>query len=141
MDDEPDIVDLLRNFLTDKGYAVNGALSGQEALSVLDEKKTDLMLLDIKMPGMQGTEVARIVKEKYPYIKIIVVTGYADEAESLLKNNLLAGLFVKPIPLQELNKKVVEVLRRTEVTKAILWVKTIILLAMKSILPQDYKNN
>ncbi len=109
VDDEPEIVDLLKSFLGIKGYEVSGALSGQEALSVLDEKKTDLMLLDIKMPGMQGTEVARIVKEKYPYIKIIVVTGYADEAENLLKNNLLAGLFVKPIPLQELNNKVVEI--------------------------------
>jgi CheY-like chemotaxis protein len=107
VDDEPEIVDLLKSFLSGKGYEVNGALNAEEAFGILDKKNTDLILLDIKMPGIQGTEVAKIAKEKYPFIKIIMVTGYADQAEDLLKNNILSGLFIKPIQLQQLYKKMV----------------------------------
>ncbi|MBM3246452.1 MAG: response regulator [Candidatus Omnitrophica bacterium] len=141
VDDESDIVDVLKQFLCHKGYDVSGASSGEEALDILDEKRTDLVLLDIKMPGIQGTEVAKIVKEKYPHIKIIVVTGYAEEAESLSRDNLLAGLFVKPIQLQELYEKILEVLYYPEIKKLVLWVKTIILLTIKNIVAQDYQNN
>jgi len=141
VDDEPDIVDSLKHFLSAKGYEVSGALCGEEALNILDEKKTDLILLDIRMPGMQGTEVAKIAKEKHPYIKIIVVTGYADEAEGLSKSNLLSGLFVKPIRPQELHKRILEVLKPPEIEKALLWVKTMILLAMINILLQNHRDN
>jgi len=114
VDDEPDIVDSLKHFLSAKGYEVSGALSAEEALRMLEKEKADLILLDIMLPGIQGSEVARIIKEKYPEIKIIVVTGYPNEIEDLSKGNLLEGAFIKPIRIQELYNKLVEVFNRDD---------------------------
>jgi DNA-binding response OmpR family regulator len=114
VDDEPDIADTLRHFLSAKGYDVISALSGEEALHILSEEKVDLILLDIMMPGIKGTEVAKIIKERYPHIKIIIVTGYSDEAEGLSKVHLLDGIFIKPVHIQELYNKLMETLSKKE---------------------------
>lgn len=114
VDDEPEIVNVLKEFLSLKGYAVTGASSGEEALSVLEKEKADLILLDIRMPGLKGTEVAKIIKDKYPSVKIIILTGFPTDSENLLKENILEGLFVKPVRLQELYNKLSETLTPKE---------------------------
>ena len=110
VDDEPEIVGILKDFLSVKGYDVIGASNGKEALDILKTWKADLILLDIIMPELKGTEVARIVKDLYPSTKVIVLTGYPDKTENLYKDNLLEALFVKPIKLEQLYKKLTEVL-------------------------------
>ncbi len=57
---------------------VNCATSGKNALDILENEEIDLVILDIKMPEMSGTKLAEIIKEKYPDIKILVVTSYHD---------------------------------------------------------------
>ncbi len=114
VDDEPDIVNTLKHLLSLKGYNVISALSGEEALHVLAEEKADLILLDIMMPGIKGGEVAKIIKERYPHMKIIVVTGYSEEVEGLSKVHLLDGIFIKPVHIQELYNKLVETLNQKE---------------------------
>lgn len=114
VDDEPEIVDTLKHFLSLKGYAAIGALCGEEALNILDKENMDIILLDIMMPGLKGTEVAKIVKDKYPSIKVIVLTAYPDKAEVLAKNNLLEGLLLKPVSIQEIYQKLVDVLQQNE---------------------------
>ena len=85
VDDEPEIVGILREFLAKKGYDVIDALSGEEALNILDREKTDLVLLDLMLPGLKGPEAARIIKNKYPTIKIVTLTAYPDMGDSLLQ--------------------------------------------------------
>lgn len=67
---------VLRNNL--KYSVVDSANTGDQALSILEGKEIDLVILDIKMPRMSGTQLAEIIKERYPDIKILVVTSYHD---------------------------------------------------------------
>lgn len=65
--------------LTDKGYDVNTALDGEEALNKCDKESYDVVFTDIRMPGMNGLEVARRIKEKCPWTPVVVITGYGTE--------------------------------------------------------------
>ena len=114
VDDEPEIVGILREFLAKKGYDVIDALSGEEALNILDREKTDLVLLDLMLPGLKGPEAARIIKNKYPTIKIVTLTAYPDMGDSLLQDNVLDGVFIKPIRMQELFKRLLDILGHVE---------------------------
>ena len=114
VDDEPDVVCVLRNFLSRKGYTVSGASSGEKALEFLEKEGADLVLLDIIMPGLKGTEVAKIVREKYPNTKIVVATAFPRESEELSEDALMQAMVTKPFRLQELLKKLEEVLTQTD---------------------------
>ncbi len=114
VDDELDIVNTLKDFLSQKGYEVIGAPDAKEALDLLKGTKVDLILLDILMPHIKGTELARIVKNRCPNIKIIVITAHPSEGQGLYKDNLFEALFIKPFKLEQLNKKITEVLNIAE---------------------------
>jgi len=109
VDDEPEIVENLRNFFSMKGYEVVGAFNGEEALSILEKERADLILLDIMMPGIKGTEVARIVKKKYPDIKLIMLTGFPEEGQRLTRDSIADDLFIKPVGVSELYMKLLEI--------------------------------
>ncbi|MEW6100821.1 MAG: response regulator [Candidatus Omnitrophota bacterium] len=114
IDDEEDAVYCLKNFLARKGYATDSATSGEEALEKLSKKNADLILLDIVMPGLNGTEIAKIVREKYPNIKIIVTTAFPKESKVLSKGGLMEALITKPFRIQELYEKLDEVINHPE---------------------------
>ena len=105
VDDEPEIADILKCSLSVRGYAVERAFSGEEALRIIAGKKIDLVILDIMMHGIRGTDVAKIIKDKYPDTKIIVVTAYPEEGSKLSKEINLAGLYIKPFGLEEFYNK------------------------------------
>lgn len=104
IDDEPDFVDMLGMRLIDEGNNVRTALDGRSGLAVLDEGwDADVVVLDIKMPGMDGIEVLKELKTKYPIVEVILLTGHGtiDTAVSGLK----AGAFdylLKPSQHEEL---------------------------------------
>lgn len=79
VEDEPDLLDLEREALTDKGYRVAIAQNGAEALERIHEEVPQLVLLDMRMPVMDGWTFARVVREKYGrQIPIAVVTAAED---------------------------------------------------------------
>jgi DNA-binding response OmpR family regulator len=110
VDDEPQIVSILKEFLSIKGFSVTGVLSAEEAIKILANESFDCVLLDIMMPGMKGNEAAKIINKKYPEVKIIILTGFLNFADSLIKENLLAGVFKKPFSLQELADKLSQII-------------------------------
>lgn len=65
--------------LTDKGYDVSTALDGEEALNKCSGEDYDVVFTDIKMPGMDGLEVARRIKAKCPWTPVVIITGYGTE--------------------------------------------------------------
>ena len=70
---------LIKIINSDKNFQVCAdAKNGEELLDVLEKIECDLLLCDIEMPGISGLEVAKIVKEKYPHIKIVMLTMHAD---------------------------------------------------------------
>jgi len=71
--------------LSDKGYDVSTALDGEEALNKCSGEEYDVVFTDIKMPGMNGLEVAKQIKERCPWTPVVVITGYGtqeNEAEA-----------------------------------------------------------
>ena len=115
VDDERDIVSLLKDFLTLKGYDVVDAYNSQEALGILREQKTDLVLLDVMMPGMRGTEAAKVIREKYPLTKIVILTGYPEDiGKELMDDKILDGIFTKPVKMHELLDKLLFILNRSD---------------------------
>ncbi len=77
VDDEPEMLTSYRKILTKAGYSVQDALSAEEALSRLQENQDfQLLICDMKMPGMDGFELLSIVKREHPYLPVIMVTGH-----------------------------------------------------------------
>ncbi len=79
VDDEVKACELLKRFLEMKGYDVIAANNGEDAIKMVKDNKPDVMLLDIRMPGMEGTEVLKRVREFDKDIGIIMVTAVKEE--------------------------------------------------------------
>jgi DNA-binding NtrC family response regulator len=81
--------------LSDKGYEVSTALSGEEALHTMDEEEFDVVFTDIKMPGIDGLEVTERIKARCPWTPVVVITGYGTDANEAKANVLGASGFVR----------------------------------------------
>jgi DNA-binding NtrC family response regulator len=84
--------------LSGKGYDVDTALTGEEGLKDIDARDYDLVFTDIKMPGIDGLEVAERIREKCPWTPVVVITGYGTE-ENEAKASVLgvSGFVRKPL--------------------------------------------
>lgn len=107
IDDEPDVVVFLEKFLSLRGYEIVNAYSGEEALTILESESVDLVLLDIVMHGIDGAAVAKIINEKYPQVKILIVTAYPEAGNRIIKSARIEGLFIKPHGLEELYNEII----------------------------------
>ncbi len=116
VEDEVDILDVLVYNLEAEGFRVIRALDGQAAVTLAREKNPSLILLDIMLPGLSGTEVCRRLKQD-PLtrdIPIIMVTAKAEETDAVLGLGLGADDYVtKPFRPKELMARVQAVLRRS----------------------------
>jgi PAS domain S-box-containing protein len=81
VEDEPEVLDLLRAMLTHGGHRVFGAASGREALALFDREPVDLVITDLGMPGMTGIALAAETKRRRP-VPVMLLTGWADELDS-----------------------------------------------------------
>ena len=116
VDDVDTIARVYARFLERQGYEVRIAFNGEEALAEWEKFHPDLVISDIRMPRMSGFELANAIREKNPQQKIILMTGYADEAE-VLEQQKKHGFpfFTKPADLQTTVSKIVkEVLEGTQ---------------------------
>ena len=103
VDDEDALRTVLSGELVSEGYDVRTAADGDEAVSSLEKEGFDLILLDIKMPRMNGFEVLKFVKEKFPKTKVVMLTGFADLKNAIESKKLGAEDFVsKPYDLVDL---------------------------------------
>ena len=84
--------------LSGKGYEVNIALSGEEALETMNETDFDVVFTDIRMPGMDGLEVAERIKARCPWTPVVVITGYGTEENEARASVLgVSGFVRKPL--------------------------------------------
>ena len=77
-DDEPELREAVMDYLKDEGFKTYQASNGTECLKMIEEDPPNLVLLDIRMPGMDGLEVLRRINEKFPNIVVIVISGTHD---------------------------------------------------------------
>ena len=111
VDDEAELLKLATQLLSRRGYRVFGASGAAAALKLLATEKIDLMLSDIIMPKMDGFELSAIVRQKYPKVKIQLVSGYADRATARAGGNSMPETWLhKPYRAQDLYKKIHDLL-------------------------------
>ena len=86
VEDEPEMIDLFELILNRRGYDVIGAKGGEEGLKIINEKKPDVVLLDLMMPDMDGWEVYQQLKanDATKHIPVIVVTAKAQSIDKVL---------------------------------------------------------
>ena len=98
VDDDPVVRQSINRVLTNKGYAVITAETGEEALRKLNEEKYDAVYTDIRMPGMSGLDVAEQIKARRPWTPVVIITGYGtDAAEARAKAAGVSGFLHKPL--------------------------------------------
>src|SRR5690554_236102 len=107
VDDDVHILELLQRHLQALNYHTYKAISVKEAIEILKDKSIDLLITDLKMPGVDGLELVKYVSEHYPDIPKLVVTGYPsiDGALEAMKSGVMDYL-TKPFTKEELKKAV-----------------------------------
>ncbi len=102
VDDEPNVCSALTRSLTLSGYRADAASSGHQALGLLQRTPYDLMLLDLRMPGMDGVEVMQRAREVRPDLLIIVLTGHATlESAITAVESHATDYLLKPVSLHD----------------------------------------
>lgn len=118
IDDEPSILNLMAKSCRQQGHDVTAVLSGKEGLEVLNEKGADMMIVDLKIPDMNGLDIIRYASENHPTTKMIMVTGHAS-IESAVEAMRLGAFdyLTKPFELADLQRTVDLCLQRSNSPK------------------------
>ena len=82
IDDEPNFTDLIRQYFEPRGYTIDVTCEGKKGLEMINECDYDVVLLDLKMVGIDGEEVMRVIKDKCSNVKIIFITAYNDSGKT-----------------------------------------------------------
>ena len=112
VDDEEELVTTIVERLEYRGIDADFALSGKKALAKMREKSYDVVVLDLKMPGMSGADVMEVIRKEHPQIPVLLITGHGsldDEPEE--KPEGAFDYLAKPINLEDLLAKIQEALR------------------------------
>lgn len=113
IDDEQEFVETLAERLQTRGFSVSTALSGDEGLGRLDQMKPDVVILDVLMPGKNGIQTLKEIRERDPLVEIMMLTGHAtiDTAIEGLKLGAFDYL-KKPTDTKELIEKILRAYAR-----------------------------
>jgi len=115
VDDDPGTCTTLNNILANKGYTVSTTHTGEEAIAIAKEQAHDILFIDMKLPTINGLETYLAIKERNPKAVAIMITGYRQEMDALVKqaieNDAYTCLY-KPLDMEELLKLVDEVCKR-----------------------------
>jgi DNA-binding response OmpR family regulator len=114
VDDEPDVREFAANFFRKRKIETITAGNGQEALDLFEKEKPSLILLDIKMEGIDGIEVLSRIREKNKEVTVLMVSGRKPEEEESGKKCEelgISGYIHKPLELDELERVVMSLLR------------------------------
>jgi DNA-binding NtrC family response regulator len=109
VDDEEELVSAVVERLGLRGIEVQGALTGEEALQLIEQRDFDVVVLDVKMPGLGGLEVIKRIKQDHPGLAVVFLTGHGAEEDA--EAGLRMGAFqylMKPIDIEAL----VQILRK-----------------------------
>ena len=110
VDDEPDVAEMISFCLSQAGYDVSTAESGAQAVDLARATRFDLAICDLSMPGWDGIQTARALRDLTPDLQVIIVTGYAsEEARSAIRNGVAGAWLSKPFTVKELQDSISQV--------------------------------
>ncbi|MGE4297781.1 MAG: response regulator [Desulfovibrionaceae bacterium] len=113
VDDETDFVTTLAERLRLRGIGAQTVSSGEDALSELAGGVFDVMVLDVKMPGMDGLDLLRLVRKKHPDLPVILLSGHGSTRDGMEGMRLGASDYlVKPVDIEELMDRMSEAVAR-----------------------------
>ena len=112
IDDEEELVSAWVERLIIRGIDAEGVTNGHDAMQRVKEKKFDVVILDLKMPGISGFEIMKLIKNQDPDMPVILITGHQCQDEE--NEGLLAGSFeclIKPIDIEILVEKIMKAVK------------------------------
>jgi DNA-binding NtrC family response regulator len=119
VDDEVEFMETLVKRLSKRGLAVSGVTSGEAALEQLEETSMDIVVLDVRMPGISGLDTLREIKNRYGLIEVIMLTGYANMEVAMEGMNIGAfDYLMKPIEIDQLLYKIQDACERKRLAEA-----------------------
>jgi len=107
VDDEIDFLSTLLKRMSKRGIDVRGAGNGEEGLELLRQSSSDIVVLDVRMPGMDGIQMLREIKRQWPLTEVIMLTGHASLEAA--REGMELGAFdylMKPVDIDELLYKI-----------------------------------
>lgn len=112
IDDDPDTVESLERLLQMSGYATIPACSVRQALDLLDEHaEIDLVVSDVRMPGVDGLDLVRVLRHRYPRLRTILMSGEPITDDDVIPREA-AVILSKPVALERLERAIAEALAR-----------------------------
>jgi DNA-binding NtrC family response regulator len=113
VDDEEDFVTTLAERMSMRDLTPDTVLSGEQALQRVQDDVPDVMVLDLKMPGIDGMEVLRRVRKAYPQVQVVILTGHGSEKDEAEARRLGAFAYLqKPVDMEKLIKTLREAYKR-----------------------------
>jgi len=107
VDDEKEFVETLSERIRMREHKSDVALNGEEALKQMDDDLPDVVVLDLKMPGIDGMEVLRRIRKAYPNVQVIMLTGHGSDKDEKEARKLGAFEYLqKPVEIETLMKKI-----------------------------------
>ncbi len=122
VDDQQIVCYSLQRFFQSKGFEVSVATKGEEALQKVEIESPDVVVMDVRMPGMDGIEVLKKIKEKYPKIQVIMMTAYSTTERAIEAIKLGAfDYLTKPFENEELLYRVRDAIKTKELMKEVIF--------------------
>ncbi len=113
VDDEVAFANNLLKLMSKRGYDIIAVYNGADAVNIVGEKEFDVIILDMKMPGMDGIATLKEIKKKAPLVEVVILTGHGSVESGIEGMQLGAFDFLmKPVRIDELQEKVSEAYQR-----------------------------
>lgn len=116
VDDEVEFLETLVKRMKKRNVNVTGVKSGEEALKLMDQNPVDVVVLDVRMPGIDGIETLREIKKKYPLVEVIMLTGHASMEVAI--EGMEIGAFdylMKPMDIDDLLYKLQDAYKKKSI--------------------------
>ena len=113
IDDEKELSDVLKKYLTLKGYSVTTAYNGKDGIAQAKKDRYSIIIADIKLPDMNGVEVIKAIEKVDDKVKFLIITGYSitGEVSDLIESSKrVHGYIFKPFKPEHLEEKLKEIL-------------------------------